>query len=137
MTKERINQIIDAGKASPSYEEAFKVLDEVSQLIIDDKKFREFAMAKAREKNVKDANYGYISPTEMFVLAYDYLNGTGKYASYLEKIKKDKEEADKKDAERKAQKEQDEAKTNEENAKLKEKEKAEEIKKDVSIFDLF
>lgn len=137
MTKERINQIIDAGKASPSYDEAFKVLDEVSKLIIDDEKFREFASTKAREKKVKDANYGYISPTEMFVLAYDYLNGTGKYASYLEKIKKDKEEADKKEAERKVQKAIDEAKTKEENAKLKEEEKVKEIKKDVSIFDLF
>lgn len=137
MTKERINQIIDAGKASPSYEEAFKVLDEVSQLIIDDKKFREFAMAKAREKNVKDANYGYISPTEMFVLAYDYLNGTGKYASYLEKIKKDKEEADKKEAERKAKQVQDEAKTKEENAKLEKEKKEEEKKANATIFDLF
>lgn len=135
--KTRINEIIQEGKANPKFAEVFKVIDEISEFMVTDQEFFKFASSIASANKNKDKQYGYISPTEMFILAYDYLNKTGKYADYLAKIEKDKEDQAKRAAERKAKQVQDEAKTKEENAKLEKEKKEEEKKANATIFDLF
>lgn len=80
MNKERINEIIKLSKQeSSTVKKVFDCLDEVSKFLVEDKKFFTFVEGKAKNN--------YISPTEMFVLCYDYLNKTGKYAEYLENKK--------------------------------------------------
>lgn len=108
MDKKKIDEIIAFSKQEQSTtKKIFDCLDAISEFLKKDKKF--FAFVKSRVKN------NYISPTEMFVLCYDYLNNTGKYAEYLDKKKTSSKQKS--------------------NNKAKEKAPKKEIKK-IDIFDL-
>lgn len=75
MNKERINEIIAEGKVNPSFAKCFEILDEVAKFVVENSTFKTFAQSKAKNN--------FVSPTEMFALAYDFLNNTGKYEEYL------------------------------------------------------
>lgn len=97
MTKDRINQIIQEGKVNTTYTEVFNVLDEVSEFLKDNSDFKAFAQGQAQN--------GYVSPTDMFVLCYDFLHNTGKYAEY--KSSKNKKETKKEVVKKETKKETD------------------------------
>lgn len=81
LTKEKIQEYIKYAQNNDAAKITFEMLDNISKLLKEDKKFFNFASKQAKEN--------FVSPSDMFLLAYDYLADTGKY----EEWKKSKEDS--------------------------------------------